>query len=64
MDEIRNRLEERLHVNISLGMCMKEFGEEIKFAASKKQSVNENVYHCTITKKGITFRETPPKPAI
>ncbi|PDY38447.1 Fur family transcriptional regulator [Bacillus wiedmannii] len=63
MDEIRNRLEERLYIGTPFGMCMREFETEIKFAASKKQSVNENVYHCTITKKGITFRETPPKPA-
>lgn len=62
MDEIRGRLEERLDSEMSFGMCMREFREEIKFAASKKQSVNDNAYHCTITRNGITFRETPPKP--
>lgn len=62
MDEIRNRLEERLYADTTFGICMREFETEIKFAASKKQSVNENVYHCTITKNGITFSENPPKP--
>ncbi|WP_430477215.1 hypothetical protein [Bacillus cereus] len=62
MGEIAGRLEGRLNPSTNLAKCKGVFETEIKFAASQKQSVNSNVYHCTITKNGITFSENPPKP--
>ncbi len=62
MTEIAGRLEGRLNPSTNLTKCKRVFETEIKFAASQKESVNTNIYHCTITKNGITFSENPPKP--